>query len=193
MTRHEFAQRLRKAIAIAKGARINGTAVGAQAALESGWGASALTVAANNLFGIKAHARWSGDVVEFPTWEWAKGRGWFRTVATWRKYPSWNECIVDYARIIRSLSWYRDALPHADPPHGDGDPVAWIQALLPRHSEPGWATDPDYLTKVARVGRQIASAGGADWPRQARPISAPRSAAASPGPAVPGRPRSQPA
>lgn len=27
-----------------------------------------------------------------------------------------TECIVDYANIIESLIWFRDALPHADPP-----------------------------------------------------------------------------
>ena len=163
MTHGEFVERMKKAIEIAKakGAKVNGMAIAAQAALESGWGESGLTQAANNLFGIKAGRNWKGEVLELPTWEYSQAQGWYRTVAHWRKYPSWNECIVDYAAIIASLSWFRDALPHADPPNGDGDAEAWIRALLPRPGEPGWATDPQYLAKVQGVGMQmVASSTG---------------------------------
>jgi flagellar protein FlgJ len=170
MTREAFVGRMQEAIRVAKakGARVNALAVTAQAALESGWGASGLATAANNLFGIKAGPTWRGEVLELPTWEHAPQTGWYRTVARWRAYPSWNECIVDYARIIASLSWFADALPHADPPDGDGDAEAWIRALLPAPGQPGWATDPDYLAKVRSVGLQVAAvAPGWGWPRPA--------------------------
>ncbi len=169
MTHREFADRMEKAIEIAKakGALVNAAAIAAQAALESAWGESGLTQTANNLFGIKSGPSWPGEVLELPTWEYSRTAGWYRTVARWRKYPSWNECIVDYARIIASLSWFRDALPHADPPEGDGDAEAWIHALLPRPGEPGWATDPNYMAKVQEVGKQLAAASGREWPKPA--------------------------
>jgi flagellum-specific peptidoglycan hydrolase FlgJ len=73
------------ATAKAKGAKVNGAAIVAQAALESAWGESGLTQTASNLFGIKAGGHWSGEILELPTWEFSPATGWFRTVAHWRK------------------------------------------------------------------------------------------------------------
>ena len=167
MTRDEFLDRIQEAVttAKAKGAKIHAMALMAQAALESRWDNSLLVREANNLFGIKAGKNWKGDVLELPTSEFSKSRGWYRTVARWRKYASWNECIVDYATIIASLSWFRDALPFADPPDGDGDAEAWTRALLPKPGEPGWATDPGYFAKIRDVGQQLTAAVGGRWPK----------------------------
>jgi flagellar protein FlgJ len=166
MTRREFVERMEKAIAIAKekGARVNGLAIIAQAALESDWGTSELARTAHNLFGIKIGKDWKGPVLELPTWEFSEERGWYRVVARWRKYPSWNECIVDYSNIIASRRWFQDALPYADPPDGNGEPESWLRPLLPDVDEHGWATDPDYLAKVRRVGQELAAVSDRQWP-----------------------------
>lgn len=164
MSRNDFVKRVLLAAQVAqqKGAVINTPAVIAQAALESAWGQSGLTAEANNLFGIKAGSSWRGPTLDLPTWEHGP-QGWYRTVARWRKYPSYNECILDYARLIASLPWFRDATPHADRPQGDGNATAWVRALLPAPGQPGWATDPAYLSKVQGVAAMVAANGGPRW------------------------------
>lgn len=153
-----FLLRIRKAIPIAqaKGAVFNAEAAIAQATLESGWGLSYLTRKANNLFGIKAGTAWAGSVLTLPTLEYRGGR-YVREVARWRSYASYNECLVDYARLIAKLPWFRDALPHADPPEGDGDVEQWIAHLVDRDTpgELAWATGPNYVGKVMRVVGEI--------------------------------------
>jgi flagellar protein FlgJ len=159
----EFVARITRAIEIAKqkGAALNAQAVMAQAALETGWGRSIPAAngrCSNNLFGIKAGSSWTGPVVITETSEFINGQ-WIRTTARWRAYPSWNECLVDYARIIAAR--YPQALRHADAPHGTGDAEDWIRALVSGQYK--WATDPNYVSKVIRVGSQLAQHGGPVW------------------------------
>lgn len=153
MNRVAFVERVQKACAIAKlkGAIINADAVIAQAALESGWGNSSLAEKHNNLFGQKAGTLWTGPTVDLWTREWYGG-AYHKVVAKWRVFPSWNECIVDYSKFISERQWFKDALPHADPPDGDGDTRAWIEKLVDVDypGEMKWATGPDYVTKVMR-------------------------------------------
>lgn len=150
---------MRKALPIAKakGAILNSKGAMAQAALESGWGLSYLTRRANNLFGIKAGSRWTGPTLDLPTLEW-DGKKYYRIIARWRAYPSWNECLVDYSKLIQRLSWYRDALPHADPPSGDGDAEEWLAHLVDKDTpgELAWATGPNYVSKCSRIINEIA-------------------------------------
>ncbi len=74
----------------------------AQAILESGWGKSELSVAANNFFGIKADASWDGACVTMNTME-----DYNRpTVASFRKYNSFNESIADHGAFLYSNKRY---------------------------------------------------------------------------------------
>jgi len=132
-----------------EGYPVNVRAMLAQAGLESNWGQSFLAREAYNYWGVKAGKRWQGDVLELPTVEFGP-KGYFKTVAKWRRYGSPYEAIVDYTRIINGLPWYADALDHAEPPRGDGDPIGWFVAILPdpKRGQPGWATDPHYLDKL---------------------------------------------
>ncbi len=161
MTKRDFVDRMARAtnIAVAKGAIINTHAVIAQAALESGWGLSLLARKYNNLFGIKKATDWTGPTVRLWTLEYW-GNRYHRVLAEWAVWPSWNECVVSYSQLIRSRWWFADALPHADPPHGDGDAYGWIYRLVDadRAGELRWATSPDYVVKVIeRVGREVAA------------------------------------
>ena len=153
-----FIFRMRKACEIArmKGAVFNEPVVFAQAALESAWGTSRLAREACNLFGIKATPSWKGPVITLPTREYVAGR-WIVVPANWRKYPSWNECIVDYSRILHVCPWYRDALENIN------DPDAFLKGLLPTVREPGWATDPIYEFKVKQIAKEIEKLGGPKW------------------------------
>lgn len=181
-----FVERMTRAIPVAKmkGAIINTEGTIAQAALESGWGLSGLTRRANGLFGFKAGTTWTGLVYFGTTYEHEGGRyikypgtgklygnvaealeaarltsipeGTAR-VAFFRGFLSWNECIVDYWRQIQRLWWFRDALPHADPPHGDGNAEQWIAKLVDKDvpGEMKWATSPNYVAKVMGVAAEI--------------------------------------
>jgi flagellar protein FlgJ len=154
---------------LAKGKPINTVAAVAQAGLESAWGASLLAREANNLFGIKAGRSWKGDTLELRTSEFGPN-GWHFITVRWRRYPSWSACFEDYVNIINGLSWYKDCLPHADPPLGDGDVDLWVAGLLPKKGEPGWATDPAYGDKVrsaANVVRQVLRNLGFSAPKPA--------------------------
>jgi len=151
--------RMEKACEIArrKGAIFNEAVATAMGALESNWGTSQLSQKANNLFGIKAGSSWTGETIELPTWEWYPSKGWVRTTAKWRKYLSWNLCLVDYANLIANRPWFRDALQHLN------DPEKFLESLLPTPTEWGWATDPKYKDKVIDIALEIQRLGGPAW------------------------------
>ncbi len=160
----QFLDRIAKAIVIAKqkGAILNSEAVVGQAALESAWGQSLLTRRANNLFGIKGGS-WTGPTIQMWTLEWygrrdATGRPIYeRVLAKWRTYESWNLCLVDYSNLIQRLWWFRDAVPFADPPEGNGNTEQWIAHLVDRDvsGELAWATGPAYIDKCMRIVSEI--------------------------------------
>ncbi len=149
MRRKEFIARALEAAqkARAKGAPIIPEITAAQAALESRYGRSKLARLANNLFGIKAGRSWSGPTFDLPTREFDPERGWITTTARWRRYASWEECFEDYGRIIARLPWFADAAQAAR----RGDAVGFLEGILTKPGEPGWATDPDYKDKVIAV------------------------------------------
>jgi flagellum-specific peptidoglycan hydrolase FlgJ len=111
----------------------------AQAALESGWGSSALARLANNYFGIKSKP--GSEAIELVTTEYVAGRA-VRVTAKFAKYASMLECFADRDRMIASLSAYREARNAAK------NPEAFIRALACH-----WATDPGYAEKVLAVYR----------------------------------------
>ncbi|WP_242458620.1 glucosaminidase domain-containing protein [Weissella confusa] len=76
----------------------------AQAALESGWGTSDLTVQANNYFGIKGS--YNGQSVDMVTAEYDSAGNIYYITAAFRKYPTPYESMVDNAKLLRfGLSW----------------------------------------------------------------------------------------
>lgn len=159
MTKKEFLRRMMTACEVAReqGAIFHESVVTAQAALESRWGQSGLAKKANNLFGIKAGKSWQGHVIRLNTYEYSSARGFYKTVASFRRYASWAESIQDYAKLVSTLSWYRDALPYLE------DADKFLLALLPEKGQPGWATDPLYFEKVRRCGLMIERMGGPRW------------------------------
>ncbi len=116
----------------------------AQAALETGWGQHMIRGAdgANsfNLFGIKADAGWQGARVTTETVEFRDGL-MRRERARFRAYASPQESFSDYVDFLKRNPRYQDALRQA------GDAPAFAQAL----SAAGYATDPDYSTKINRI------------------------------------------
>ncbi|MBI4292043.1 MAG: flagellar assembly peptidoglycan hydrolase FlgJ [Betaproteobacteria bacterium] len=116
----------------------------AQAALESGWGRSEIRAAdgapSYNLFGIKAGRGWSGNTVDTATTEYVNG-AMVKTTEKFRAYGSYAEAFQDYARLLRSSGRYSEALASGD------DPFKFAQGL----QKGGYATDPRYAEKIARV------------------------------------------
>jgi flagellum-specific peptidoglycan hydrolase FlgJ len=112
----------------------------AEAALESGWGASKLAVEARNLFGVKADPSWTGETVSMMTKEFMRGQP-VMVPARWRKYPDWISCIQDHAAFLLHKRYEIAFTCHAVE-----DFTKAIQAA-------GYATDPEYASKIMAVIR----------------------------------------
>jgi flagellum-specific peptidoglycan hydrolase FlgJ len=112
----------------------------AQAALESGWGTSGLSVKAKNLFGVKADKFWGGPTITMMTSEHINGQ-WIRVPAKWRAYETWEECILDHAEFFHVNPRYSKALQY---PH---DAIRFAEEV----AAAGYATDPEYAEKLIRI------------------------------------------
>ena len=126
----------------------------AQSALETGWGKREIVGAdgtpSNNLFGIKAGAKWKGPVVEATTTEYIGGRPQ-KLVQRFRAYASAAESFADYARLIRDNPRYQGVV-------AAGTDAQGFASGLQRA---GYATDPAYADKLARViGTTLRLQGG---------------------------------
>ena len=116
----------------------------AQAALESGWGRNEIRGAdgaqSYNLFGIKAGRGWNGRTAESATTEYVNGEA-VKITEKFRAYESYAEAFSDYARLLRSSGRYQGVLAGGD------DPLKFARGL----QQGGYATDPQYADKIARV------------------------------------------
>jgi len=112
----------------------------AQAALETGWGASTPQHpdgrSANNLFGMKASDGWQGGRVAHWTME-HLGGATARKREVFRAYDHAADSFADYVGLIGGSPRYAKALEHSS------DPEAYARAI----GAAGYATDPDYATK----------------------------------------------
>lgn len=115
-----------------------------QAAHESGWGRREIRNAdgsdSHNLFGIKAGPGWTGAVTEVTTTEVIAGQA-RKVTAKFRSYPHFDAAFADYARMLSKSPRYADALAAGQ------DAQAFAQGL----QRGGYATDPAYADKLARV------------------------------------------
>ena len=115
-----------------------------QAALESGWGKNEIRhpdgSPTYNLFGIKAGASWRGRSVEVPTTEVIDGQP-VRTVERFRAYASYDEAFQDHARLLVTTPRYAGTV------EAGRDAEAFARSV---HAG-GYATDPDYASKLERV------------------------------------------
>lgn len=121
-----------------------------QAALESGWGQRQIRNAdgttSHNLFGIKAGSNWKGKVAEVVTTEYVGGVAQ-RQVEKFRAYDSYAEAFNDYASLLLKNPRYQSLL-------AAGQTVAGFAQGM---QKAGYATDPAYADKLARVIRRTLS------------------------------------
>lgn len=119
------------------------------AALETGWGRHVPRLpdggSSNNYFGIKAGSTWQGAVVESETREFINGREQVR-VERFRAYPDPQAAFDDYARLLADNPRYAEVL------RAGSTPEAFASAL----QQGGYATDPAYAQKLARVLHSVA-------------------------------------
>lgn len=122
--------------------------VAAHAALESGWGrhspGAGLGVPSHNLFGIKAGPAWKGAVATAATTEFDHGQP-LRIEAGFRSYPDTGAAFQDYATTLLGQPRFRAALGHGS------DSAAFAAGL----ARGGYATDPDYASKLMRVATRV--------------------------------------
>ena len=116
----------------------------AQAALETGWGQKQIRghdgVSSNNLFGIKADQRWSGDRLAVNTLEYTNGIA-NRQMDKFRAYPSLAEGFEDYVNFLQT-----------NPRYGLGERTALQGAdYVERLQSAGYATDPKYAEKIQSI------------------------------------------
>ena len=122
-----------------------------QAALESGWGKRQIIgsdgTASNNLFGIKAGPNWKGKTVDAVTTEYINGVPQKR-IEKFRAYDTYADSFRDFANLMQSNPRYGQVLENT------GNAAAYSQAL----QDAGYATDPNYASKLKRVIASIAPA-----------------------------------
>ena len=115
-----------------------------QAGHETGWGKHEIKMKGGepsfNLFGIKADAKWKGQVAEVTTTEYVDGQPQ-KTVAKFRAYSSYEESFKDYARLISDSPRYAQARQQT------GSVTAFATGL----QRAGYATDPAYASKLSRA------------------------------------------
>ena len=134
---------------VARGKDIYTSVMIAQAALESGWGTSALSKAPNhNLFGVKGS--YNGQSVNMQTLEDSGGQNYYSIQADFRKYPSYQESLEDYAdKIVNGISgaplFYSGAWKSKTNSYQDA--TAYLTGR--------YATDTAYASKLNRIIEQF--------------------------------------
>jgi len=114
----------------------------AQAALESAWGLSGLTVRSNNFFGIKADSSWTGEVDTAPTKEFVNG-AYINISSGFRKYKTAQDSFNDHAKFLRKFKRYANLFENMVPED-------WAKKL----QQDGYATDPLYSSKLINMINQ---------------------------------------
>jgi len=116
----------------------------AQAALESGYGQSGLSLKYQNYFGIKASAGWKGKTSVMKTDEYENGKK-VTINSGFRVYPSLQDSIADRNNFLKVNTRYtKGGVFSAKTPE---DQAKALQAS-------GYATDPNYAAKIIAIINQ---------------------------------------
>lgn len=145
LSQSNFVQRhTEAAIQVEKSSGIPASYMVGQAGHETGWGKHEIKMKGGapsfNLFGIKAGAGWTGKVAEVSTTEYVNGIA-KKTVAKFRAYDSYEDSFRDYARLITQTPRYAQA----------SQQTGSVQAFASGLQKAGYATDPDYASKLGRA------------------------------------------
>jgi uncharacterized protein YraI len=120
----------------------------AQAILESGWGRSGLSSVDRNYFGIKCQSGKYGTLAngchEYKTQECTKEGTCFTTTATFRTYASMGHSFRDHGNFLKVNPRYAPAFTYTKN----------ANAFIWNVWKAGYATDPNYYTKVTTLMAQ---------------------------------------
>ncbi len=120
--------------------------VGAQAALESGWGTSKLAKPPyNNQFGIKASSDWLGRKINMPTREYMGG-AWITVNADFRAYDSPADSVNDHGAFFTNTPWRTENYKNVV---GESDYKKACWAL--QNAPAPYATDTGYAQKLINL------------------------------------------
>jgi len=116
----------------------------AQIALETGWGKNIIqkdkTTSSKNLFNIKQKQNWTGEVTQKKTVEF-DGQQFNLEQASFRVYQDFTQSFEDFVNFISSKQRYQSVIDHA------ADPKQYFKQL----QQSGYATDPEYATKIEKI------------------------------------------
>ncbi|WP_189116052.1 sporangiospore maturation cell wall hydrolase GsmA, partial [Pilimelia terevasa] len=114
-----------------------------QAILESGWGRSALSSVHHNYFGIKCHDKGplASGCYSYQTFECDNKGKCFGMTDSFRTYTTAANSFRDHGRFLRVNSRYAPAFAH----------TRSSNKFLYRMWKAGYATDPQYYTKVTSL------------------------------------------
>jgi flagellum-specific peptidoglycan hydrolase FlgJ len=113
-----------------------------EAALESGWGNSALAREAKNLFGLKQSSHPLYGTVMMPTREFINNQ-WTVVPAAWVQYDTETACFDDRMNTLRRL---KNAYPHYAAALEATDPLTYIVEV-----SKSWSTDPQRAYKCQSI------------------------------------------
>jgi flagellar protein FlgJ len=135
-------------LAAEKETGITALALMSQIALETGWGGHILKVhengtriVSNNLFNIKAFKSWKGRKGTARVWEVVNGKKIWVDGEPFRVYDNYEDSIIDYCNLILKNKRYAAAVPVKN------DAKKYLTAVW----EGGYATDPDYVSKMMSI------------------------------------------
>jgi flagellum-specific peptidoglycan hydrolase FlgJ len=125
-----------------------------QAAHESNFGQSGLTVQANNLFGFTGEGwqKAGKPVILLDTKEYVNGK-WTAVKRPFRSYPSWRDSVLDWANLIARTARYSKAYVEAQ----KGNVPEFAKAI----AAAGYATDPKYADKLVALAPKVKEIGEA--------------------------------
>jgi len=123
---------------------LNPAVMVAQAALETGWGKHIINKSdgnsSNNLFNIKSDKSWEGDKASKVTLEFEQGTP-VKKQASFRAYDSIKESVNDFVDFLTQNPRYEEALQKT------AQPNEFLDSL----QKAGYATDPNYASKIKKV------------------------------------------
>ncbi|UOB74367.1 flagellar assembly peptidoglycan hydrolase FlgJ [Pseudoalteromonas sp. APM04] len=123
---------------------LNPAVMVAQAALETGWGKHIINKSdgnsSNNLFNIKSDKSWGGEKASKVTLEFEQGTP-VKKQASFRAYDSIKESVNDFVNFLTQNPRYQEALQNT------AKPGEFLDSL----QKAGYATDPNYASKIKKV------------------------------------------
>lgn len=115
-----------------------------EAALESGFGTSSLSIADRNLFGMKQHTHPVYGTHNLPTKEFLNSE-WVVVTAAWISYPDFASCLKDRMDTLRRLAPQK-GFEHYAEALAARDQNSYVTAVSLK-----WSTDPKRGDKVIAI------------------------------------------